>query len=124
MEVERRTDLAARMIVLVVSGELDDDSLLRLRDELEAAPDVDPDFSLLIDLRKASGHGVTSAGTRAIAAQPLALAPAARRAFVVTTELGFGMARMYEMLREGGSGTTRVFRDYEAAELWVRTGDS
>jgi hypothetical protein len=34
------------------------------------------------------------------------------------------MARMYEMLRGDSGGATRVFRSYEEAEIWVRTGDS
>ena len=124
MEVERLTDRVERMIVLVVSGELDDEGLLRLCEELENAPEEESDFSLLIDLRKASGQDVTTAGTRAVAAQPLVLAPSSRRAVVVPTELGFGMARMYEMLRGASGGATRVFRSYEEAEIWVRTGDS
>jgi hypothetical protein len=124
MEIERRADREARLIVLVVSGELDDAGLLRLGDELEKAPERELNFSLLIDLRKASGQNVTSAGTRSAAARPLVLAPSARRAVVVPSELGFGMARMYEMLREGTGGATRVFRDYDEADRWVRTGKS
>jgi len=124
MEIERRTDQITRVIVLVVSGELDDDGLLRLRGELEGVSEAESHFSLLIDLRKASGQNVTTGGTRVLANQPLVLAPSARRAVVVPSELGFGMARMYEMLREGSGGATRVFRSYEEAERWVLTGKS
>ena len=124
MEVERLVDRVARVIVLVVSGELDDDGLLRLREGLENTPEAESGFSLLIDLRKASGQNVTTTGTRAVAAQPLVLPPSARRAVVVPSALGFGMARMYEMLRGASGGAARVFRSYEEAELWVRTGDS
>jgi hypothetical protein len=124
MEVERITDLKARVIVLVVSGELDDRGLLSLGEELAKTPEAELDFSLLIDLRKASGQNVTSAGTRAAAAHPLVLKPASRRAVVVPSELGFGMARMYEMLREGSGAKMRVFRDYDEAERWVSSDGS
>lgn len=48
----------------------------------------------------------------------LVLAPTSRRAVVVPSDLGFGMARMYEMLRTKG-GAPRVFRDYDEAVRWV-----
>jgi hypothetical protein len=119
MQVERRIDSAARVVVLEVSGDLGDRDLLSLADELEKDPEVEADFSLLIDLRRAIGQGVTSAGVRKLVARPLVLSPESRRAVVVPSDLGFGMARMYEMLREDRGGAVRVFRDYEEARRWV-----
>jgi hypothetical protein len=122
MRIERKIDAAARVVILEVSGDLGDPELLGLAEELEKAPEVEADFSLLMDLREASGKSVTSAGVRALAARPLVLSAASRRAVVVPSELGFGMARMYEMLREERGGAPRVFRDYDAARRWVETG--
>ena len=119
MRTERQIDAAARVVVLEVSGDLGDRDLLSLADELEKAPEVEADFSLLIDLRLANGRQVTTAGARALAARPLVLSRASRRAVVVPSEFGFGMARMYEMLSEGRGGGARVFRDYDEAHLWV-----
>ena len=121
MEVEQKIDAGARLVLLKVSGDLGDQDLLSLADELEKAPDVGSDFSLLIDLRQAHGQNVTSAGARALAARPLVLSPESRRAVVVPSKLGFGMARMYEMLREGRSGAPRVFLDYDEALRWLAT---
>ena len=45
-----------------------------------------------------------------------------RTVFVVPTDLGFGMARMYEMLSEARGGGMRVFRDYDEARRWVELG--
>lgn len=123
MRIERKIDPVARVVVLEVSGDLGDQELLSLADELEKAPKVPSDFSLLIDLRQAHGQNVTSAGAHALAARPLVLSLESRRAVVVPSELGFGMARMYEMLREERGGATRVFRDYDEAQRWVETGD-
>lgn len=122
MQVERTIDAVARIVVLRVRGEIGDQDLLSLADGLEKTPEVESDFSLLIDLREASGREVTSGGVRALASRPLVLSPTSRRAVVVPTGLGFGMARMYEMLSEGRGGATRAFRDYAEAERWVTTG--
>lgn len=122
MEIQRTIDAAARVVVLAVSGELDDRELLGLADELEKDPGVEPDFALLIDLRQADGHKVTSPGVRALATRPLVLSPESRRAVVVPTDLGFGMARMYDALAQQRGGILRVFRDYDEARRWVERG--
>ena len=121
MQIERRTDAATRVVVLRVSGDLGDRDLLSLVDEIANARDVEADFSILIDLREADGRSVTTAGVRTLAQQPLVLSQGSRRAVVVPTQLGFGMARMYELLRHD-RGATRAFRDYDEALRWVETG--
>ena len=76
----------------------------------------------VVSSRYASGRAVTTAGVKALAQHPLVLAPAARRAVVVPTDLGFGMARMYEMFAEPRGGAVRLFRDYAQARRWVELG--
>ena len=122
MEIERKTDATTRVVVLRVSGEMGDRELVSLADELANARDVEPDFSLLIDLREVNGKSVTSAGVKALVERPMVLSPESRRAVVVPTQLGFGMARMYELLRQNRGGATRAFRDYDEAQRWVETG--
>jgi hypothetical protein len=122
MQIERKTDAAARVVVLRVSGTLGDRELASLADDLANAGDVGTDFSFLIDLRQADGRNVTSAGVKALAGRPLVLSPESRRAVVVPSALGFGMARMYELLRQNRGGATRAFRDYDEAQRWVETG--
>jgi hypothetical protein len=121
MHVERKVDRIARVVTLTLAGDLDDAGLLALPEELEKIPELAPDFSLLIDLREASGSKVTSVGVRRLAERSLVLSVTSRRAVVVRTDLGFGMSRMYEMLRKN-HGATRVFRDYDEAWRWVTTG--
>lgn len=122
MRVEREIDSAARIVVLKVSGRLEDQDLLSLGDELEKAPEVEPDFSLLIDLREADGRGVSSTGVSALAARPPVLSLMSRRAVVVPSDLGFGMARMYELRRHEEGSAARVFRDYDKARRWIASG--
>lgn len=119
MRVSREIDRENRVVVLGVSGALDDDGLLQLASQLRSDPEVKPDFALLIDLREANGVAVTSLGVRALSAQPLVLSPTSRRAVVVPSDLGYGMARMYEMLRDERGGVVRAFRDLGEARRWV-----
>ena len=122
MRVDRKIDEVERLVTLTVTGELADPELLELAIGVENDPEVKPDFSLLVDLRDADGRNVTSAGVRELAKRPFALSPASRRAIVVPTDLSFGMARVYEALREVQAGAIRVFREYEEAVRWVTTG--
>lgn len=119
MQVERTVDSATRVVLLRVSGPIADGELASLTSEVASAPGVTPDFSLLIDLRDALGGAVTGPGVRALSRQPLVLSPTSRRAVVVPSVLGVGMARMYELLREQGGGGVRVFIDYDEAKRWV-----
>lgn len=123
VEFERKVDTEARLVVLEVVGDLGDRDLLALADELEGAPEVERDYSLLIDLREARGKSVTTAGVTALATRSLVLSPQSRRAVVVPSQLGFGMARMYGLLREQRGGAARVFLDYAEARRWVETGE-
>lgn len=124
MQVDLQIDHSHRVVTLTVTGELSDDGLLGLGDLIEKNPAITPEFSMLIDLRGSSGKSVTAAGVRAMAARRLALPPESRRAVVVPSTLGYGMARMYELLRGDGAGAPRVFTDLDQAQRWVRTGAS
>jgi hypothetical protein len=122
MKFERSIDAEARIVVLKVDGALEDRDLLGLADRLEQDPEVQMDFSLLIDLREADGREVTSAGVQALAARSLVLSRPSRRAVVVPSNLGFGMARMYEMFSGRRGGAARVFRSYSEALRWLEFG--
>ncbi len=123
MRITHQIDFARRVVVLTASGELTDEGILDIHDELMKDPDVRPDFALLIDLREAIGRDLTTAAVRSLAERFLVFSPESRRAVVVQSDFGFGMARMYESLRGEKGGGMSVFRDIDEALLWVRTGD-
>jgi hypothetical protein len=117
-------DSERRVVVITVRGELRDADLLEIHDRIRMEPELDPDFGLLVDLRSASGRDVTLGGVQDLIARPLLLSPQARRAIVVQTDFGFGMSRMYELLRGDVTETIRVFRDIEQAWRWLDVGES
>jgi hypothetical protein len=120
MNVDHHIDAEHPIVILTLTGELSDTDLLGLRELVEKIPGVTSDMSLLFDLRFASGLKITTEGVRRMATSPLALPPGVRRAVVVPTLLGFGLARMYETLR--GEGAPRVFKDYDDAYQWLKSG--
>jgi hypothetical protein len=112
-------DLSQRVVRVRVHGTLCDRDLLVGDEMLRNDPAFDPEFAQLIDMRDADGSEVSAAGVQALANRPPLFKPSSRRAIVVPTDLGFGMARMFELLREGKSGEVRVFRDLDEAKRWL-----
>jgi hypothetical protein len=108
-------------IRVTATGEISSEEFVDLHHRFAATPAVQADFSILFDLRQAQapGDGFTTDGVRALAALPPILARASRRAVVVRTDLGFGIARMYR-LRPGDRMTAfEVFRHLDEAERWI-----
>lgn len=108
-----------RVIVVTVIGDLTDEGLFDMHRRLADDSAIKPTFAVLFDLRRANGATVTTEGVRALADLPLVLSPESRRAVVVPSDLGFGMARMYGMRRGSKGGTVAVFRDFTEASRWI-----
>jgi hypothetical protein len=122
MAVRIAIDAARGLVIVTVTGELSDETLLEIPAALHANPELRPESSLLVDLSGAEGRRVTSAGVRRLAEQPLYFAKSSRRAVVVPSDLGFGVARMYDLLRDASGGGVRVYRDRAEAEAWLLGG--
>lgn len=112
-----------RVVMVTVSGELTDKGLLTLYDDLRYAPEVGSDFALLIDLRRASGRKLTSDGICALAQRPLTVFPTGRRAVVVSGDVEFAMAQMYNMLRESDGGELAISTDFAETRRWIEIED-
>ena len=118
MAVAYDIDAAKRVVTVTVTGEIDDETFVGIHHQLAGNSAITPDFAMLIDLRAARGQNVTSAGVRALGQLPLVLSPTSRRAVIVPSDLGFGVARMYES-RRAEAGAVVPFRDVAAARRWV-----
>ena len=112
-------DIQNRLVRTRADGTLTDADLIDGDSALRNDPEFDPAYYQLLDLTEADGSEITAAGVRALASQLPLFSSSARRALVVRSDLGFGMGRMFELLREGKSGEVRVFRVIEEAHAWL-----
>jgi len=87
--------------------------------QLQSNPDFDPSFSQLLDFTQVTKIDLSADEIR-ILAQKSIFSPESRRAFVVKGDLAFGLARLFEILRETmGEQGIGVFRDLDDALEWV-----
>lgn len=111
-------DVARRLVISCGWGVLSGDDLLVHCRALRADPLFRPSFSQLIDLR-----GVTELAARAPAIRAVAgenpFGSGARRAILVSSDVAFGMARMYQLLTDETSDESQVFRDQDLALAWL-----
>lgn len=107
------------LITVTAIGELNNQQLIDLHNLFASDPAVRPEFAILFDMRGATDAGVTPEGVRNLAGLPFILSRESRRAVVVRSDLGFGMARMYGLRREPRGPAFEVFRDIEEAKRWI-----
>jgi len=113
------TTIEGPLVIIRLSGDIRLPHLQEVKRRLAAHPDIDDACSLLVDLRNARFDALTAEDVRGFAAMPVVLSAISRRAFVAPGDLGFAMARMFEILRGDDSRTVRVFRDFEAGRAWA-----
>lgn len=117
--LEYRIDRARRLIEVKGAGDLTSADFLEGQARLRADPEFDSTFALLADYRAANLSALDVEDLRNIAA----MAPfdaAAPRAFVVGSDLNFGLMRMFEAYSEiQRSELVRTFRDAESALSWI-----
>jgi hypothetical protein len=85
------------------------------QEKLPKDPDFDPRFSQLFDVTHVTDVQLTAEDVRALA-RATVFSPDSRRAILVDTDLKFGLARMFEVLRDTmGERGVRVFRNLDDA---------
>lgn len=89
------------------------------QENLRKHPDFGPSFSQLVDLSHATRMEFTREDVERFARASI-FSPNSRRAILAPANLVFGLARMFEILRdtEGEKGI-RVFRNLDDALEWV-----
>ncbi len=101
------------------SGVLTRADLVKHMEQLLNDPDFDPKFSQLADFSEVSGFDLTGDDVRELANKTV-FSPQSRRAFIASGDLAFGLARMFETLRDlKGEFGICVFREKEDALNWV-----
>ena len=112
-------DVPRRMVFSYGSGVLRLADLRNHMDRLLAHPDFRPEFNQLLDFRRAEDVVITTEEIILLAARNV-FSPKSKRAFVVTTDLHFGLVRMFGSYRENaGEQGIKLFREMKSALAWL-----
>lgn len=113
--VEYRFDPERGLLVVTVSGVVGDADF-----EDAKFPDVPPGTIELLDLSRAERTEISSGEIRRIAQRDLSWPDRiSRMAIVATSDVAFGLARMYQTLCDGMKTEVRIFRSRPEAEDWL-----
>jgi hypothetical protein len=108
-----------RLVISTGYGVVTREDLLQHQNKLLDDPEFDPTYSQLADFGHVTRVEVIAADVLTFAERNV-FAADARRAFVVSNDVCYGFARMFEMLRdEKGERGIRVFRALEDGLDWV-----
>jgi hypothetical protein len=120
MSAEYRIDKKSRLVLSTGSGVFTmADALAAHQDKLLHDPDFAPDFCQLWDLSLVTEAQLTSDDLRRLARRSV-FSPDSRRAVLVSSDLAFGLSRMFVIFRQMlGETGIRVFRDRGEALDWV-----
>ncbi len=116
-----RSDIDA--VLFEVSGGFTLADYLRAMREFLQSEHFRPGMPSIWDFRQVDPAAVTSEDLRAIAAYQQEIAPTRgptwKAALVVSSDVGYGMSRMFEAYAGAAPNEVMVFRGMEAAEAWV-----
>jgi len=118
MSIRYEIDTARSAVLVTVEGVVTAEDYFTVDEELRRDPSFRSHFCELIDLTAADLARITSDGVRRIAAHDPDRNANVRTAIVAPRDLEFGIARMFEVLREHRSQIA-VFRDMDEARRWL-----
>lgn len=118
MAVGFAINIELQLVLVKAWGTLTSTELIGATDAIHGMPEFQRAQRELGDYREVADFELDGAAIQRLAAQSM-FPPAARRAVVVNAEVAFGIARMYQMLREKPGDGLRVLRDMDEAVSWV-----
>ena len=119
MPIFYKIDKERRFVMSSVSGVMGIAEGLAHQQKIRNDPDFDPSYSQLMDFTHATRVDLTGEDVRRLAETTI-FSPDSRRAILVRGYAEYGLARMFEILRETmGERGIRVFRDLDEALEWV-----
>jgi len=114
-----KIDKERRLVMSTWSGVVTRAEAFAHQENLRKHPDFDPSFSQLVDLSHVTRMEFTGEDVQRFALDTI-FWPNSRRAILAPADLTFGLARMFEMLRDTvGEKGIRVFRNLDDALEWV-----
>jgi len=119
MPVFYKIDKERRLVMTSGAGTLTIAAALAHQEKLVSDPDFDPTYSQLMDFTQLTQVDLDAEDIRRIA-QRSVFSPQSRRAIIMAGDANFGLARMFEILREAaGEHGIRVFRKLDEALDWI-----
>lgn len=123
MPVRERFDPEANLLVVHLEGAIGDEDLLTYARRVVETPEIPAGHDELIDLRAMEAGGrITTPGLRRVAAlfaRTDRTPEQSRVAFVASSDVGYGLARMYQAFRSESPLELRVFRSMREARTWL-----
>lgn len=121
MTIEPHYDLGREILYLRASGIPSLREFQATMVIITQADEYPPDAKTLWDIRELDFTQVDASFVRQLLSiqRTFPERGSAQLALVVSNDLGFGMARMFEMLTHNMPHHIRVFRDFDAAEVWL-----
>jgi hypothetical protein len=114
-----KIDKERRLVMSSGAGTFTLADALAHQEELATDPDFDPSFSQLMDFSHITAFDIDADGVRRLAQRSI-FSPQSRRAIIMTSDAAYGLARMFEILREeAGEHGIRVFRNLDEALDWI-----
>jgi hypothetical protein len=114
-----KIDKEHRIVLSTAHGVLTRADVLAHQENLLKDPDFDPGYSQIFDFSQVTAFELSAEEIRGLAKRSV-FSPHSHRALIAPSDLGFGLGRMFEMLRENeGELGIRVFRTLEQALDWV-----
>jgi hypothetical protein len=114
-----KIDGAHKLVLSTASGVFTLADALAHHDQLLKDPDFDPRYSQLVDFTHTTKVELSAEDVRKLAERRVFWS-CSRRAILAGGDLLFGLARMFEMLRENsGDEGIRVFRRLDDALDWI-----
>lgn len=123
MPIEHRVDAEANLLVVVASGPVADEDLLKYARRIAEDVSISAGHDELIDLRGVEAGGeVTSPTLRRVASMFSAIDRTPERsrvALVANSDVAYGLSRMYQAFRSESPLDLRVFREMPEAREWL-----
>ena len=111
-----------RMVTSQATGRLTDEELRQHQWQLRQDPTFDRTFRQLVDWTAITAMAVTPAGLRQLARYPL-FQQGTPRAVAAPTDVLYGLARMFQTLRNRQGDNIAVFRHLRLAQAWLDQGE-
>ena len=118
-----KIDKERRLVLSTAAGVYCRADAVAHMEKLSKDPDFDPSYSQIADFTQVTEFDISAKEIRELAQKSI-FSPDSHRALIAPSDLGYGLGRMFEMLRENqGEMGIRVFRSLEEALDWVFSKD-